>query len=86
MSQKLMAALFTVDVRTVSEHLKNIFASGELNEDSVIRKFRITKSDGKSYATNHYSMDAIISLGYRVNSVRATQVLREFAIKGYVLV
>jgi hypothetical protein len=92
LSQKLMAALFAVDVRTVSEHLKNIFSSGELHEDSVIRKFRITASDGKSYATNHYNLDAIISLGYRVNSVRATQfrqwatqVLREFAIKGYVL-
>ncbi len=92
LSQKLMAALFAVDVRTVSEHLKNIFTSGELDEDSVIRKFRITASDGKSYATNHYNLDAIISLGYRVNSVRATQfrqwatqVLREFAIKGYVL-
>ena len=84
-----MAALFAMDVRTVSEHLKNIFASGELDEDSVIRKFRITASDFKSYATNHYNRDAIISLGYRVNSVQATQfrqwatqVLREFAIKG----
>lgn len=92
LSQKLMAELFAVDVRTVSEHLKNIFSSGELGEDSVIRKFRITAADGKSYATNHYNLDAIISVGYRVNSVRATQfrqwatgVLREFAIKGYVL-
>ena len=92
LTQKLMAELFAVDVRTVSEHLKNIFSSGELGEDSVIRKFRITATDGKSYATNHYNLDAIISIGYRVNSVRATQfrqwatgVLREFAIKGYVL-
>lgn len=92
LTQKLMAELFAVDVRTVSEHLKNIFSSGELIEDSVIRKFRITAADGKSYATNHYNLDAIISVGYRVNSVRATQfrqwatgVLREFAIKGYVL-
>jgi hypothetical protein len=92
LTQKLMAELFAVDVRTVSEHLKNIFASGELGEDSVIRKFRITAADSKSYATNHYNLDAIISVGYRVNSVRATQfrqwatgVLREFAIKGYVL-
>lgn len=92
LTQKLMAALFAVDVRTVSEHPKNIFASGELDEDSVIRKFRITAADGKAYATNHYNLDAIISVGYRVNSVRATQfrqwatqVLREFAIKGYVL-
>ncbi|WP_435626481.1 virulence RhuM family protein [Candidatus Ferrigenium straubiae] len=92
LTQKLMAELFAVDVRTVSEHLKNIFASGELGEDSVIRKFRVTAADGKSYATNHYNLDAIISVGYRVNSVRATQfrqwatgVLREFAIKGFVL-
>ena len=92
LSQKLMTELFAVDVRTVSEHLKNIFVSGELDEDSVIRKFRITAADGKAYATNHYNLDAIISVGYRVNSVRATQfrqwatqVLREFAIKGYVL-
>lgn len=92
LTQKLMAELFAVDVRTVSEHLKNIFSSGELGEDSVIRKFRITAADGKSYATNHYNLDAIISVGYRINSVRATQfrqwatgVLREFAIKGYVL-
>ena len=92
LSQKLMAELFAVDVRTVSEHLKNVFASNELDEEAVIRKFRITASDGKTYATNHYNLDAIISVGYRVNSVRATQfrqwatgVLREFALKGYVL-
>ncbi|MDR3055095.1 MAG: virulence RhuM family protein, partial [Zoogloeaceae bacterium] len=92
LTQKLMAELFAVDVRTVSEHLGNIFASGELSEAAVIRNFRITAADGKSYATKHYNLDAIISVGYRVNSVRATQfrqwatqVLREFAIKGYVL-
>ena len=92
LTQKLMATLFDVDVRTVSEHLKNIFKSGELQEDSVIRKFRNTAADGKSYLTQFYNLDAIISVGYRVNSVRATQfrqwatrVLREFAIKGYVL-
>ena len=92
LTQKLMAELFAVDVRTVSEHLKNIFQSRELLEDSVIRKFRNTATDGKSYLTLFYNLDAIISVGYRVNSVRATQfrqwatqVLREFAIKGYVL-
>ena len=92
LSQKLMAELFAVDVRTISEHLKNIFASGELTEESVIRKFRNTAADGKTYQTQFYNLDAIISVGYRVNSVRATQfrqwatgVLREFAIKGYVL-
>ncbi|RTB62853.1 virulence RhuM family protein [Pseudomonas aeruginosa] len=92
LSQKLMAELFGVDVRTISEHLKNIFASQELAAEAVIRKFRITASDGKNYQTQFYNLDAIISVGYRVNSLRATQfrqwatgVLREFAIKGYVL-
>lgn len=73
LTQKLMAQLFDVDVRTVNEHLGNIFHSGELNQNSVIRKFRITASDGKNYLTNHYNLDAIISVGYRVNSIRATQ-------------
>lgn len=92
LTQKLLAALFDVSIPTINEHLKNVFEVNELDADSVIRKFRITAADGKSYATNHYSLDAIISVGYRVNSVRATQfrqwatrVLREFAIKGYVL-
>jgi hypothetical protein len=92
LTQKQMAGLFDVDVRTVSEHLKNIFESGELQADSVIRNFRTTAADGKNYDTNFYNLDAIISVGYRVNSVRATQfrqwatqVLREFAVKGYVL-
>jgi len=92
LTQRMMAQLFGVDVRTISEHLKNIFASGELQLEAVIRKFRNTASDGKSYLTQFYNLDAIISVGYRVNSKRATQfrqwatrVLREFAIKGYVL-
>lgn len=92
LTQKLIAELFSVSIPTINEHLKNIFDSGELDPESVIRKFRITAADGKSYATKHYNLDAIISVGYRVNSVRATQfrqwatqVLREFAIKGYVL-
>jgi hypothetical protein len=92
LSQRLMAELFAVDVRTISEHLKNIFKSGELEESAVVRKFRNTAADGKSYLTQYYNLDAIISVGYRVNSVRATQfrqwatqVLREFSIKGYVL-
>jgi hypothetical protein len=92
LSQKLMAELFDVNVRTVSEHLQNIFADGELEQDSVIRKFRTTASDGKTYDTQFYNLDAIISVGYRVNSKRATQfrqwatqVLKEFAVKGYVL-
>lgn len=92
LSQKLMAQLFDVDVRTVNEHLQNIFVSGELQENSVIRKFRITAADGKTYNTQYYNLDAIISVGYRVNSKRATQfrqwatgIIREFAIKGYVI-
>ena len=90
--QKKMAELFGVDIRTISEHLKNIFASGELQEDSVIRKIRTTASDGKGYLTSFYSLDAIISVGYRVNSTQATQfriwatqTLREFITKGFVL-
>ena len=92
LTQKLMAALFEVDVRTVNEHLGNIFASTELREDSVIRKFRITAADGKNYNTQFYNLDAIIAVGFRVNSARAVQfrqwatgVLRDFAIRGYVL-
>lgn len=92
LSQKLMAALFDVDVRTINEHLKNIFLNAELEEGSVIRKFRTTANDGKNYNVQFYNLDAIISVGYRVNSIKATQfrqwatrVLREFSIKGYVL-
>jgi len=92
LTQKLMAQLFGVDVRTISEHLRNIFRSHELNEDSVIRKFRITAVDGKAYSTQHYNLDAIISVGYRVNSIRAThfrqwatKVLRDFTLRGYVI-
>lgn len=92
LTQKQMGDFFTVDVRTVNEHLQNIFKSGELEEDSVIRNFRITANDGKPYETMHYNLDAIISVGYRVNSTRATQfrvwatkTLKEFMIKGFVL-
>lgn len=92
LSQKKMSDLFAVDVRTISEHLTNIFKTIELNEDSVIRKIRTTAADGKNYITNFYSLDAIIAVGYRVNSFQATQfriwatkTLREFIIKGFVL-
>jgi hypothetical protein len=92
LSQRRMAELFDVDVRTISEHLQTIFSNSELKEESVIRKFRITATDGKKYLTNLYSLDAIISVGYRVSSVRATQfriwatqTLREFITKGFVL-
>ena len=92
LTQKLMAALFDVDVRTISEHLQNLFNSGELDDGAVIRKFRNTAADGKSYLTSFYNLDAIIAVGFRVNSTRAVQfrqwatgVLRDFAIRGYVL-
>lgn len=95
LSQKLMAELFGVDVRTVSEHLKNIFASNELASEATIRKFRIVQQEGNREVTrlvDFYNLDAIISVGYRVNSIRATQfrqwatqILREFAIKGYLI-
>ncbi|PHR59625.1 MAG: cell filamentation protein Fic [Arcobacter sp.] len=92
LTQKLVAKLFDVTVATVNEHLKNIFKTNELQEDSVIRKFLITASDGKNYNTQHYNLDAIISLGYRINSNKATefrqwatQVLKQFATRGYVL-
>ena len=87
-----MAILFDVGVPAISKHLKNIFDEGELIENRVISKMETTASDGKSYQTKYYNLDAVISVGYRVNSIRATQfrqwatsVLREFAIRGYVL-
>ena len=92
LNQKKIAELFGVDVRTISEHIRNIFATKELDEPSVLRKIRTTAADGKSYLINYYNLDAIISVGYRVNSTQATkfriwatQTLREFVIKGFVL-
>jgi len=92
LTQKLMGELFEVGTNTINYHLKEIFKSEEIDEISVVRKFRITANDGKNYNTNFYNLDAIISIGYRVNSLRATQfrqwatkVLKEFAIKGFVL-
>ena len=73
LSQKLMAELFQVTIPTINEHLKNIFSCGELQENSVIRKFRITATDSKQYYTNFYNLDAIISVGYRVQSHVATR-------------
>ena len=95
LSQKLMAELFGVSVPTINEHLKNIYETGELVREATIRNFRIVQEEGGrnvSRQVDFYNLDAIISVGYRVNSVRATQfrqwatqVLREFAIKGFVL-
>lgn len=72
LAQKRIAELFGKDVRTVNEHLNRIFEEGELEREAVIRNFRITAADGKSYNTQHYNLDAIIAVGYRVNSQRAT--------------
>ena len=92
MTQKDMATLFSVQVPAINKHLKNIFAEQELSEDSVISKMEITASDGKIYSTNFYNLDAIIAVGYRVNSKEATQfriwatkVLREYIVKGFAL-
>lgn len=92
LTQAQMATLFGKDKRTISEHIGNIFKEGELDENSVVRKFRTTAADGKNYAINHYNLDVIISVGYRVKSVQgtqfriwATQRLKEYIIKGFTL-
>ncbi|TBU92136.1 virulence RhuM family protein [Phytopseudomonas dryadis] len=92
LTQKMMAQLYDVDVRTVNYHLKKVFSDSELQADSVIQNFRITASDGKSYDTQHYSLAAIIAVGYKVNSERAVQfrkwattIVEEFAVKGYTM-
>ena len=95
LTQKMMGMLFDVSVPTVNEHLKNIYNSGELDQESTIRKFRIVQTEGNRQVErniDHYNIDAVISVGYRVNSIRATQfrrwatqVLKQFAITGYVL-
>lgn len=91
-TQKAMATLFDCSTDNISLHLKNIFKTGELIEDSVTEKSSVTAADGKNYITKIYNLDAIISVGYRVNSIRATQfrqwctyVLRQFALRGYVI-
>lgn len=92
LTQKMMALLYDVDVRTVNYHLKKAMEDGELQQDSVIQNFRITASDGKSYDTKHYSLAAIIAVGYKVNSEQAVQfrkwattIVKEFTIKAYVM-
>jgi hypothetical protein len=87
-----MEELFEVDVRTVSEHLQNIFSSGELVIDSVIRKFRNTAADGKTYLTQFYNLEAVIAVGYRVNTDRgiafrnwATDKLKSYIFKGFAI-
>jgi hypothetical protein len=92
LTQKLLAELFGKDVRTINEHIQNVLAEGELVADSVIRKFRITASDGKSYETQHYNLEVIIAVGYRVKSPRGTQFrqwatsrLSEYLLKGFTM-
>lgn len=92
LSQKMMGMLYNVETHTVNYHLKKIFSDNELDENSVIRKFRITAQDGKQYQTNHYNLSAVIAVGYKVNSERAvlfrkwaTQIVQEFTIKGYAM-
>jgi hypothetical protein len=92
LTQKMMGLLYDVDVRTISYHLKNVFADHELEESSVIQFFRITAADGKSYDTQHYNLSAIIAVGYKVNSERAVQfrkwatgIIESFTIKGYAM-
>ena len=92
LTQAKMAELFEVQKAAISKHLKNIFASGELQEEAVVSKMETTATDGKRYNTSYYNLDAIIAVGYRVNSKKATmfriwanRVLKEFIIKGYVM-
>ena len=91
-TQKMMGLLYDVETHTINYHLKKVFADSELEEDSVIRNFRITAADGKSYDTKHYKLAAIIAVGYKVNSERAVQfrkwataIIEEFTIKGYTM-
>jgi len=92
LTQKAMSELFSVGVPAISKHLSNIFESGELIEDSVISILETTATDGKNYKTKYYNLDAIISVGYRVNSTKATQfriwatkTLKEYIIKGFTI-
>ena len=92
LSQKMLGVLYDVETHTINYHLKKIFTDSELEEDSVIRNFRITAKDGKNYNTNHYNLSAIIAVGYKVNSERAVQfrkwatgIIKEYTIKAYVM-
>lgn len=92
LTQKMMGMLYDVETHTINYHLKKVFADSELQEDSVIRNFRITAADGKNYNTKHYNLNAIIAVGYKVNSERAVQfrkwattIIQEFTIKGFAM-
>lgn len=92
LTQKLMAKLFETTVANVNMHLRNIFQAKEVDENSVIQDFLITASDGKKYTTKHYSLEAIIAIGYRVNTIRGTQFrtwatdkLNNYILKGFAI-
>lgn len=92
LTQKMMGLLYNVETHTINYHLKKIFADGEIDENSVIRKFRITAADGKTYNTNHYNLRAIIAVGNKVDSPRAVQfrkwancIIEEFTVKGFAM-
>ncbi len=92
LTQKMMGLLYDVETHTINYHLKKVFSDSELEEDSVIRNFRVTAADGKSYNTKHYNLAAIIAVGYKVNSERAVQfrkwantIIESFTIKGYAM-
>ena len=92
LTQKMMGLLYNVETHTINYHLKKIFADGEIDENSVIRKLRITAADGKTYNTNHYNLSAIIAVGNKVDSPRAVQfrkwanrIIEEFTVKGFAM-
>lgn len=92
LTQRMMAELYDVDVRTINYHIKKVFEDAELNQAAVIRKFRITAADGKSYQTMHYNLQMIIAVGFKVNSERAVQfrkwvnqIAKDYTIKGWVM-
>jgi hypothetical protein len=95
LTQRLLAELFQKDVRTINEHIQNIFEEGELDPGATIRNFRIVQAEGKrevSRLVDHYNLDVILAVGYRVRSHRgtqfrrwATELLREYVVKGFVL-
>jgi len=92
LTQKMMGVLYDVETHTINYHLKKVFSDKEIDEDSVIRNFRITAADGKFYDTKHYNLAAIIAVGNKVNSTRAVQfrkwanrIIEEYTIKGYAM-
>lgn len=92
LTQKMMGLLYNVETNTINYHLKKLFSDGEIDEKSVIRKFRITAKDGKNYNTNHYNLKAIIAIGHKVDSPKAVQfrkwandIIEEYTIKGFAM-